>query len=297
MMISMLSFVGGMSWDPHIRGALTVLVGVVVLMGSIYLILATNSGTRMGFLIVGAGFFGWMFLMGILWWVYGLGWVGSNPSWEVREVVVGELGASSVNVVTELPELSDVPELRDAILNPEEAVDEDGLPITPEAVAAELDLKGWRYLPPSLAGDAQAAADAFLTSDDAIGFDSVADYLPVAAFDIGGKDKRVGDSNVERVKWKITSAAQIMHPDHWAVVKVQAVTPQEALPGEAPPIPMVDEDAEVVAVVMIRDIGNKRLRPAMVTIASLIAFMGFLLALHWKDQDEFDARKAFEDAS
>ena len=31
-------------WEPELRGLLTVIMGVVVLMGSIYMILATNIG-------------------------------------------------------------------------------------------------------------------------------------------------------------------------------------------------------------------------------------------------------------
>lgn len=34
----------GISWDPGIRGILTVAVGVAVLMGSVYILLATNTG-------------------------------------------------------------------------------------------------------------------------------------------------------------------------------------------------------------------------------------------------------------
>ena len=41
----------GIAWDPQIRGILTVLVGVGVLMGSVYLLLATNVAQRLGFLL------------------------------------------------------------------------------------------------------------------------------------------------------------------------------------------------------------------------------------------------------
>ena len=44
-------------FDPNIRGVLVVLVGVVVLCGSVYLLLATNTGVRNGFLIALAGLF------------------------------------------------------------------------------------------------------------------------------------------------------------------------------------------------------------------------------------------------
>ena len=42
----MIHLLAGIAWDPQIRGFLAVLVGVVVLMGSIYLLLSTNIGAR-----------------------------------------------------------------------------------------------------------------------------------------------------------------------------------------------------------------------------------------------------------
>ncbi len=49
--LAMTELFAGISWDPGIRGILTVAVGVAVLMGSVYLILATNTGARLGMLI------------------------------------------------------------------------------------------------------------------------------------------------------------------------------------------------------------------------------------------------------
>src|SRR5690606_22243927 len=49
-----MSFLAAIQFDPHIRGVLVVLVGVVVLFGSVYLLVATNTGVRTGFLIAAA---------------------------------------------------------------------------------------------------------------------------------------------------------------------------------------------------------------------------------------------------
>jgi len=49
-----------LDWNIEIRAILVVGLAVVVLPGSIYMILATNLGTRLGFLIAMAGVFGWM---------------------------------------------------------------------------------------------------------------------------------------------------------------------------------------------------------------------------------------------
>jgi ABC-type xylose transport system permease subunit len=68
-------------WEPEIRGLLTVVMGVVVLMGSVYMILATNIGSRLSFLVSLTGLMGWMVLMGMTWWIYGIGLKGPEPSW------------------------------------------------------------------------------------------------------------------------------------------------------------------------------------------------------------------------
>ena len=93
---------GGISWEPEIRGALVVLVGGTVLFGSVWLLLTTNIGNRLGALNALAGFFGWMFILGVIWWIYGFGLIGSNPSWEPKEVVFGDLSDASISNVDDL---------------------------------------------------------------------------------------------------------------------------------------------------------------------------------------------------
>ena len=68
-------------WEPELRGLLTVVIGFVILMGSVYLILATNMGARLGFLVSLTALAGWMMLMGLVWWIYGIGLRGPDPSW------------------------------------------------------------------------------------------------------------------------------------------------------------------------------------------------------------------------
>ena len=52
---SSVHLLAGIAWDPQIRGALIVLAAVVLLPGTIYLLLATNLGARVGFLVAVAG--------------------------------------------------------------------------------------------------------------------------------------------------------------------------------------------------------------------------------------------------
>jgi len=95
-MLELVDVLGGIAWDNEIRGALTVVLGCTVLMGSVWLILATNTGVRLGTLLTFAGFFGWMFIMATIWTVYGTGYVGSGPSWVGEEIVFDDAGPAEI---------------------------------------------------------------------------------------------------------------------------------------------------------------------------------------------------------
>ncbi len=97
--------VGALTWEPQVKGALYVLISVVVLPGSAFLILSTNMGARVGFLLAAAGFFGWMATLGAVWWVYGTGPVGRAPAWEAVETVTGDVSeAGRSDALEEFPE-------------------------------------------------------------------------------------------------------------------------------------------------------------------------------------------------
>jgi hypothetical protein len=94
--MDMVNVIAGLAWDPEIRGFMAVLTGVVVLMGSVWLVISTNTGVRLGTLIAGAGFFGWMTIMATTWWIYGIGYAGDRPVFEQVEIVEGDVGGSAL---------------------------------------------------------------------------------------------------------------------------------------------------------------------------------------------------------
>src|SRR5437763_10466573 len=54
-------------WYPTILGVLVVVSAVALFCGSVYLLLATNLGARLGFLIAAAGLSGFMVLLSAMW--------------------------------------------------------------------------------------------------------------------------------------------------------------------------------------------------------------------------------------
>jgi hypothetical protein len=78
-------------WNPTILGVLVVLSAIGLFCGSAYLLLATNLGARLGFLVAFASLTGFMVLLTTLWWSSGNSGIdpphGKSPSWKVTEVV------------------------------------------------------------------------------------------------------------------------------------------------------------------------------------------------------------------
>jgi hypothetical protein len=83
----MLSALLSIDFNPGIRGILVTLVMFVFLVGGTYLLVGTNLGARLGFLIVATTLAGWMMLMCIVWAIYGIGLKGPEPKWKPNEPI------------------------------------------------------------------------------------------------------------------------------------------------------------------------------------------------------------------
>ena len=418
MIAQLASIIAGIGWEPEIRGALTVAVAGAVLIGSVWLLLVTNTGTRLGSLIALAGFWGWMVIMGIIWWIYGIGIAdqASRPVWEVHEINADEPGADSLvgiqesqlGNVSNLPDPNCFPDVApfgstdvgsfseaaintrsncnsraiellmafdgperqsvlQELLNPQKdsgkivvgdggqlsmddgaitdpddlfrtlisrhdeeiregvvdrvavirgADENDPRVLEGEALEEEVQslidrrntrinaltlsaldavgpaivnwgveqdyvqLNGWNLLSTAESGEAVASATEGITSEGV--FDGH-EFIVLDSFQQGGKPVRNGDGMFTRIWHKITSTARITHPTNYAVVQAQVAVDKEAVPGELPPLPEAEPEAATVSVVMIRNLGNLRLVPAIFTVISLLAFLASCLALHYRD--------------
>jgi hypothetical protein len=276
---------GGIGWDPEIRGFLAVAVGVVVLMGSVYLLLATNLANRLGFLVALTGFFGWMAIMAFVWWIYGIGMTGDDPTWEGEEINFGDLESALLDEARNL-DTSELP--------PPEEIDE-ATPQEFEEIAAreEPNLGGWELLPPAdpTYGEAQATAEEILISE-VPGLEASDDFVVLYTFETGGKPEPESEGVFDVAINRITNTLRITHPEQYAIVQVQPAIFQEAEPGEAPPTPEPDPDADAISVVMVRDIGDLRLPPALITIGSLLMFGLLSYVLHTRDRRAAENRAA-----
>jgi hypothetical protein len=271
-----------LSWDPQIRGALIVVTAFVILPGSVYLLLATNTGAKLGFLLAAAGFFGWMAVMGWIWVVYGIGLRGDQPSWHVHEVVTGDVAEHGTT---------------------EEA---EGFPV------------GWRELRTgdAILGDAAAEADTVLApTEDAGGhgggeeaaapvqpvFEDPADYTLVGGYVKGGENYWIpggglasetsrgnaGTNPFSKVVERLKRGP--FHAPHYAVIQVAPIIEQPTITG-APPAPEPDPSKPVTSVVMVRDLGNLRQPSFLIAVSMTIVFGLVVNALHRRDKEIMAAR-------
>ena len=256
----------GITWDPQIRGAAILIVAIMILPGSVYLLLATNLGARIGFLVAIAGLTGWMTVMAVIWMVYGIGLKGREPSWKAKEVITGDINASTVDAVRGFP-------------------------------------NGWKELPPesSELADAQAAVDKLivkpsgpprhgesgpdpLTEKFPPIFSSTEDYVRVDGFRKGGDNElfKVGNHKFF-----------FRHSPHWDVVQVRPVLKQPDL-GGTPPTPVPDVRQPVISIVMVRDLGSIRFPPFVIALSSGIIFGIVCNVLHRRDKEIWAKREAGE---
>lgn len=258
------------SWQPELRGILVVLIAAAVLIGSTYLILSTNLGARLGFLVAFAALFGWLATMGSVWWAYGIGLKGREPTWKP---------AAPVTLVETPEALTSAQVLVGGVDVPF------GVSTSQEAVAtlndnadSALESEGWAKLPESSStrGQAGSAADEILVNE----FQRFADtgaYRLVNVYDKGGKRYPV------LLNGKVDFFA-FFHKPHYALVEIEVLTPLRDEPGRAPTRAETDPRQPHKYVLMIRDLGTKRQPAAVITIGSGLIFVTLCFVLHRRDR-------------
>ncbi len=315
------------AFDPTIRGVLVVMVSVGVLVGSVYLLNATNTGIRTGFLITVAGLAGWCFSLGIFWTIYGIGMVGLSPTWTAKEINFDRNAATVTENVDRLPntdpsagQVQSAQELLTTfeLNNPEvraQIESTEGEGFTPRSLTqvvtlvpelkTELDtqLGGWRILAESDSrrGEAIASSDAAVAAAQVFGTDtSASDYTVKDVFFYGGKNAAEPEtvkgerSLIQQVVNRVETTLQIKNPTLYAAITIQKNGEVVVAPGEAPPPAEIDTTASTITVILERNLGNKRVIPALFALFSGILFFVFCWMLHTRDKKSAAMRAAWD---
>jgi hypothetical protein len=246
-------------WYPTILGILVVAVAIMLFMGSIYALLATNLGARLGFLAVFTALMGFMVLLTTLWMFTAspLNTLkGTPPAWKLETIV--------------------------------KSLDEPSVPPAVRTAATT-----GRKVPVASQSDLKAVVDANLVIQQPIAnipakpgankyaqFQLVTDYTTTNYYEVGG-------SNPHLVDWQIT------HQPLYAVVQFCAVPPSNLPFGVPPPPPTCDNTSPKNGfAILTRDFGSLRIPPFVTFVISVILFSLGLLALHWREKDEQAAAAA-----
>jgi hypothetical protein len=254
-------------WEPELRGILTVILGAAVWMGSIYLILGTNLGARLGFIVALAGFFGWMALMGSIWWIYGIGLKGDDASWQPVE---GSTVIQDVDLLHEAGVLDEPFEVAD------EATSEEAAARLQDQITDE----GWSQVDSSAPefGQAQASAEVFLAEEGAF---EAGEYAVTRIFEINPPAESAWPKLGPNGEF---DQLAFFHDSYFTLVEVAPFEDVLTEPGRAPIAPEIDEEQPRTYVYMIRDLGSLREPAAYITIGSTVIFLALCWLLHRRDR-------------
>jgi hypothetical protein len=248
-------------WYPTILGILVVVFAILLFGGSLYLLLSTNLGARLGFLVAFTAFTGFMVVLTSLWVVTAspLNTLkGRIPSWKAVEVTKTLAKAKTEevrNITTAGTKVNTI-----EASNVKAAADENLIAVQ------------------ALPSQAQVAQQAFAR------FQAVTEYKVLNTYEIGG-------SKPNPLNFEIT------HTPKFAVIEFcEVVDPSTLVPfGVAPPPAQCKAGSDKSGfIVLKRDLGSLRI-PAMVAwISSILLFGLGLLLLHWREKDERAAKKRAE---
>jgi len=260
--MSVLGSVLAIGWYPELRGLLTVIIAVAVFCGSVYLILATNLGARLGFLVALTGLAGWMALMGFVWMIFGIGMKGDEPSWKEiagRTVLQDSQALVQGEVLDGLAEIPSDASFR------EEA----------DIVAAEFDEEGWSEIDSSEPSFGQAGSAAGTLLEETGAF-ATGEFQTVRIFEIGGERyPKLGEA---------IDFLAFFHKPHYVIVEVAPLVPTRSEPGRAAPAAQIDENRQHQYVYMVRDLGTRRQPATVLGIGGTLIFLGLCYILHRRDQ-------------
>jgi hypothetical protein len=243
-------------WYPTILGVLVVIAAVVLFLGTIYILLGTNMGARQGFLVAFTGLAGFMVVLTLLWCTTAspLNTIkGRIPQWKVQEVVANP-ERSKTSAVHDIDQRSNIAEATEAS-NVKAAVD--------AALVTKQSTPTVEYTP----NDNRFAK-----------FQAVTNYQILQTWQIGGSDPQF---------WK----GEFSHTPEYAVVQFcQVVDQTETQPFGLPPLPPeCDNSPDAVSgyVVLFRDLGSLRFPAFVAFFMSVVLFGLGLLALHWREKDQY----------
>jgi hypothetical protein len=254
----------GNLWNPTIIGVLTVLCAVGLFCGSTYLLLATNLGGRLGFLIAAAGLSGFLVLLTTLWLTTPGSATGNSDldpphgnsaSWKLVELV-SDPSQSKIAAVRDLP-TQGRPGVAALVTQVKPAID--------AAIVAAAPIAGQEAKPQPFA---------------TLGISSSTDYL----LDFTGSKSYQYIDKTEHFFW---------HRHRYAAMEL-CLARKDATNAlvNGPNGPVCDPLKPTHFAILSYDYGSVRKPVVFYWLFSLLFFGLSLLGLHWWEKDERARKRA-----
>jgi hypothetical protein len=262
----------------------------VVFPGSVYLLLSTNTGVRMGLLLAAAGFTGLIAVLSIMWLVLNsTAAIGRPNSWRPLEVVSGDFAAqNTIKGVQGLP-VANLP----------------ALPPQPKPLKTQHwywplqscpPNSGWYKLSTSQLTALESTADTVLAPTSAKGtvkvqlaspFTQATDYAYLDGFDLNANGGCLFSISRHKIYLPFGRGP------HYQVIRAYPVVPGTA--GTAKPTP--DTSKPPVYVVVDRNLGSVHQPQAVVALSSTIVFLIICNSLHRRDKEIWARQEAERQAA
>ncbi len=254
-------------WNPTILGVLTVLAAVGLFCGSVYLLLGTNLGARLGFLVAAAGLTGFMVLLTTLWWTSGNSGIdpphGNSPQWSVVEVVPS-LDQSKIPAVKTIATAGQ--QISANVTNKSKQASSDLLTNLKPAIDAAI-------VPTVPVAGQEPKPQPFAT----LGIKGSTDYL----LDFAGYVSYAYPDRSSNLFW---------HKHRYAAVQL-CMAKKDAQGNNVIP-PACDPLQDTHYIVLSYDYGSLRQPVVAYWFASVLLFALSLLGLHWWERDERARKRA-----
>jgi hypothetical protein len=241
-------------WYPTILGVLVVVAAALLFVGSIYLLLGTNMGARLAFLVTFSALTGFMVVLSGLWITTAspLNTLrGSVPAWEIKEVV---------------------PTLDEAKTEVVRSAKQDGIKV--DAIEA-ANVKA--AVDEGLVTKVDDAIEKFTPEDNEFAiFADVTQFLVVNTWEIGGS----------RPSWL---DGEFRHTPKYAVVQFCGDNPDTVFGLPVPAPECAPEGTEAAKnngfVILEFNLGDVRFPPVVAFFSSIILFVLSLILFGWYEKD------------
>jgi hypothetical protein len=259
--VTLATTVLAINWQPELRGILIVIIAVAVLIGSVYMVLATNLGGRLGFLVALTGLAGWMLLMGITWSIYGIGLRGKDPTWDAVPGRTVLQDPSALYTAGVLEQRLDIPP-------------DTPFPEQAALVQQRFEEGGWTRLSESDTQFGQASSSAATFLEETKTFEA-GEFKAVNVFDIGGERfPKIGEFDL----------FAFWHKPHHVVVEVAPLVATRTEPGRAPAAAEIDTTRQHQYVYMVRNLGTRRQPAFVLMFGAGIIFLALCWLMHRRER-------------